>query len=157
VLTVRDEEVTVERYVTPEERARQEAVRRAEEEAAKRSARDNAGERALRQMMGGTLAARGGGVDGEGNPFSLPPPAWLSTLALDPEAVNPKILTEEQARELKVRGGVVRGGGVCRGSLLQQGCSRDSLGGGLRLTRGSAGTFGLPVEGRTGAVAAFGR
>ena len=54
-------------------------------------------------MMGGTLASKGGGADGEGNPFSLPPPAWLSGMALDPDAINPKILTEEQARELKVR------------------------------------------------------
>ncbi|GLC44558.1 hypothetical protein PLESTM_001613000 [Pleodorina starrii] len=101
VLTVRDEEVGVDRYVTPEERARQEAARRADEEAAKRSARDNAGERALRQMMGGTLAPRGGGVDGEGNPFSLPPPSWLAAMGLDPDSVNPKMLSEEQVRELK--------------------------------------------------------
>ncbi|EFJ46137.1 flagellar associated protein, partial [Volvox carteri f. nagariensis] len=101
VLSVRDEEVGVERYITPEERARKEAARRAEEEATKRSARDNAGERALRQMMGGTLAPRGGGVDGDGNPFSLPPPPWLAAMGLDPDTVNPKMLSEEQARELK--------------------------------------------------------
>ncbi|GFR52048.1 hypothetical protein Agub_g14567 [Astrephomene gubernaculifera] len=101
VLTVRDEEVAAERYVSPEERARQDAARRAEEEAARRSARDNAGERALRQMMGGTLAPKGGGADGEGTPFTLPPPAWLVALGLDPESVNPKLVTEEQARELK--------------------------------------------------------
>ncbi|KAG2490334.1 hypothetical protein HYH03_011283 [Edaphochlamys debaryana] len=102
VLAVRDEEVaaTAQRYVSPEERSRQEAVRRAEEEAAKRSARDNAGERALRQMMGGTLAGRGAGADGS-DPFSLPPPAWLAALGGDPENVNPKLITEDQARELK--------------------------------------------------------
>jgi hypothetical protein len=102
VLSVHDEEVGVERYVSPEERARQEAARRAEEEAAKRSARDNVGERALRQMMGGTLAPRGGGPDGEGSgAFSLPPPAWLTALGVSPDAVNPKLITEDQARELK--------------------------------------------------------
>lgn len=103
MLTVRDEEVPVGRYVTPEERARQAAVRRAEDEAAKRSARDNAGDRALRQMMGGTLAPRGGGPDGDGNPFSLPPPPWLTAIGLDPDTVSLKLLSDEQARELKVR------------------------------------------------------
>ncbi|KAG2447457.1 hypothetical protein HYH02_007780 [Chlamydomonas schloesseri] len=100
VLTVRDDEVSAERYVSPAERAKQEAARKADEEAAKRSAKDNAGERALRQMMGGTLAARGGGHD-DSNPFSLPKPAWLVALGVDPDAVNPKLITEEQNRELK--------------------------------------------------------
>lgn len=100
VLMVREEEVGAERYVSPAERAKQEAARKADEDAAKRSAKDNAGERALRQMMGGTLAARGGGHD-ESNPFSLPKPAWLVALGVEPDAVNPKLITEEQNRELK--------------------------------------------------------
>ncbi len=106
MLTVREEEVKVGKYVSPEEQARAEAARRAEEEAAARSARDNAGERALRQMMGGTLAGKGGGADGEANPFALPRPAWLVAMGLEPDAVSPKMLTEEQVRVCnRVHGG----------------------------------------------------
>lgn len=90
VLKVKDEEVKVDRVLTEAERAAADAARKAEEGGAG-GQRGEAGlaERALRQMMGGTLASR----DEEADPFALEKPAWMDG--------NPKLFSEEQLRELK--------------------------------------------------------
>ena len=55
VLEVIESEITVEKYLTREEREAAEELRRKEEERLKRLEADDAGRRALSQMMGGTL------------------------------------------------------------------------------------------------------
>lgn len=88
-LKVQDDEVTVEKVLTEEERIKHEEQQRAEEAAMRRSQNDNTGERALKAMMGGTLQAKST-VESE---FSLVKPAWMDQ--------NPKDFTDEQRKELK--------------------------------------------------------
>ena len=76
------------------------AARRADDEATKRSARDNASERALRQMMGGTLTGKGG-ADGGVDAFSAPRPAWMVAMGVEPDSLHLKTLTDDQTKDLK--------------------------------------------------------
>jgi len=57
VLTVEDSEITIEKYVSPEERQRQEEEAKLEEERRQAAMGDNPRERALDMMMGGRLEA----------------------------------------------------------------------------------------------------
>ncbi|MEW5304197.1 MAG: hypothetical protein WDW36_006825 [Sanguina aurantia] len=89
VLSVGDEEVDMERFVSDEEGARLAATRCAEAEAQARKRTDNASERALRAMMGGSLAA----AASAGESWVLPRPEWMSG--------NPKMFTAEQMKEVQ--------------------------------------------------------
>ena len=57
LLVVEDDEVKVEKYISPEEKKRQEELARIEEEARLAAMGDNPRERALDMMMGGRLEA----------------------------------------------------------------------------------------------------
>ena len=54
-LEIRDEDVPAKRWISPSERAAVEAAQAAEDKRLRELARDNPGERALKQMMGGKL------------------------------------------------------------------------------------------------------
>ncbi|CAD7695439.1 unnamed protein product [Ostreobium quekettii] len=87
LLTVKDEEVTVERYLSPEEHERLEEERRQEEQRLLESQKNNIFERALKQMMGGTLEKKGEGDD----EFLLVIPEWM--------AGDPSTFSEDQLKE----------------------------------------------------------
>ncbi|GAQ83920.1 WD repeat-containing protein [Klebsormidium nitens] len=74
LLTVRDSEIKVERYVSPEELRRIEEERKAEEERLRSKKGDDPQERALRDMMGGKLQSK---ADEEAQE-ELQRPDWMS-------------------------------------------------------------------------------
>lgn len=90
VFTVCDDELTEVRYVSPEEQARIDAEKRAEEECARRAAEDDAFDRALKQMMNGTLESQ----HSEAVVLGLQKPSWMIN-------ADPKTFNEEQMREYK--------------------------------------------------------
>ncbi|KAK9814504.1 hypothetical protein WJX72_006907 [[Myrmecia] bisecta] len=89
VLTVKDEEVTIERYCSPEVQARRRAEQAAEEDRARTAGDTNVFDRALKQMMGGQLNA----PPVSANDLRAVRPAWM--------AGNPKAFSEEQLREMR--------------------------------------------------------
>ncbi|KAJ3048620.1 Cilia- and flagella-associated protein 43, partial [Rhizophlyctis rosea] len=74
VIEVKDSEVTVERFITPEEQRRLEEKARQDEERARLAAEDNYRERAVQSMMGGKLDDRSETEDKE----ELVKPEWMN-------------------------------------------------------------------------------
>lgn len=98
VLTVKDSEVPVERYLSPEEHARLEAAQRAEEARLAALKKDDVFDRALKMMMGGALESHGA----EDDEFELVKPEWMNG---DPSKFNEekiKQLRAFQAREKQI-------------------------------------------------------
>ncbi|GMH32406.1 hypothetical protein BSKO_00240 [Bryopsis sp. KO-2023] len=89
VLVVKNEEVKVEKYLSPEEQAKADEERLEEENRMQSAKKNNIFERALKQMMGGTLEKRTE-VEDE---FKLDMPEWMMG---DPSAFN-----DEQIKEVK--------------------------------------------------------
>eukprot|EP00742_Colponemidia_sp_Colp-10_P004312 GILJ01004600.1.p1 GENE.GILJ01004600.1~~GILJ01004600.1.p1 ORF type:complete len:1711 (-),score=393.32 GILJ01004600.1:88-5118(-) len=91
VLTVNESEITVEKFLTREERERQEEERRKEAERLAALGRDDAAERALKQMMGGSLESK---RDISTLEEELVREPWMDTLSAEE-------MTEEQRNMLK--------------------------------------------------------
>lgn len=88
-LTVEDSEVPAERYISPEERARREAERAAEEARMAALKKDDVFDRALRMMMNGTLESR----SAEEEELSLIRPDWMNG--------DPAKFSEEQVKQFR--------------------------------------------------------
>jgi len=88
VMKVQDSEVHVDKVLTGTDAARAEAAARAEEEA-RGKGKDGLADRALRQMMGGTLASQ----QEDDTEFLLVKPEWMDG--------NPKLFSEDQLKELR--------------------------------------------------------
>ncbi|KAI8847634.1 hypothetical protein BC829DRAFT_395910 [Chytridium lagenaria] len=74
IVTVDDEEVKAEKFISPEEQKRQEELKRQEEERLRASQEDNSRERALMMMMGGKLEDRSEETEKE----ELVRPDWMN-------------------------------------------------------------------------------
>jgi len=85
-LVVTDAEVALERYVSPEERARLAAEAEEETRRAAAAAKDNVFEKALKQMMNGELASK----DAAREVWTLEKPEWI--------AAGPTKWSEEQKK-----------------------------------------------------------
>ncbi|KAJ3212328.1 Cilia- and flagella-associated protein 43 [Dinochytrium kinnereticum] len=78
IIKVDDSEVKVEKFVSPEEKKRQEELKRLEEERMRANQEDNYRERALMAMMGGKLEDRLVLVSEETEKEELVRPEWMS-------------------------------------------------------------------------------
>ncbi|KAL3697571.1 hypothetical protein R1sor_011647 [Riccia sorocarpa] len=90
IFQIKDEEVTVKKYLNKAERAKAEEMRLLDEEQAKLQAKSNAAQRALLDMMGGKLEKK---VEIIAVEQEVQRPAWMSG--------NPKGFTKEQHKEIK--------------------------------------------------------
>ncbi len=89
VLVVKDAEVMAERVLTEAERAKEDAKRARDDDHASKHTDTHLAERALKQMMGGTLASKQ--IDDD--PFKMERPAWMDG--------NPKLFSDVQLKEVR--------------------------------------------------------
>ncbi|KAJ3037135.1 Cilia- and flagella-associated protein 43 [Rhizophlyctis rosea] len=90
VIEVKDSEVTVEKFITPEEQRRLEEKARQDEERARLAAEDNYRERAVQSMMGGKLDDRSETEDKE----ELIRPDWMNKPKEDMSEEERKLVKE---------------------------------------------------------------
>ena len=100
VLSVKDDELTSERWLSPEERAEAEAAEAAERERIRAKGENPPEDRALREMMGGRLEK----AEEVGVPDELPKPDWM--IEIDKEDWNDE--QRKQGREFENKAKVYR-------------------------------------------------
>ena len=100
MLSVKDDELTSERWLSPEERAEAEAAEAAERERIRAKGEQTPGDRALREMMGGRLEK----AEEVGVPDELPKPDWM--IEIDKEDWNDE--QRKQGREFENKAKVYR-------------------------------------------------
>ncbi|KAJ3177825.1 Cilia- and flagella-associated protein 43 [Gaertneriomyces sp. JEL0708] len=96
VIEARDEEVTVTKFITEEERKKIEERKRIDEERARLNKEDNARERALLSMMNGTLSERGEGDDRQ----AVTKPAFMDAKPSEEWSEEEKKLAKEYEKKL---------------------------------------------------------
>jgi len=98
VLTVRDDELKAEKWISPEEKERLDAIKAAEDERMRKLRENDSGARALMQMMGGTLKTK---KDLSPLEIILEREEWMDMIPLDEMSEEQRAAVAEFERKEK--------------------------------------------------------